>query len=91
MKLIQRLCLVLLSGLVLVSCFRQNSSDSDDDNSPIPVGAFLSLTGTDASFSSSTQKGMELAIDQINSKGGVKGRHLKLIIKDDQGKPETAV
>ncbi|MCB0384854.1 MAG: ABC transporter substrate-binding protein [Bdellovibrionales bacterium] len=86
----QRLCLVLLSGLVLVSCFRQNSSDSDDDNSPIPVGAFLSLTGTDASFSSSTQKGMELAIDQINSKGGVKGRHLKLIIKDDQGKPETA-
>ncbi|MCB0365232.1 MAG: ABC transporter substrate-binding protein [Bdellovibrionales bacterium] len=88
--MVRRFCLVLLPCLLLVSCFKRDSSDSDGDNSPIAIGAFLSLSGTDASFSGSTKKGLELAIEQINSKGGVKGRRLKLIIKDDQGKPETA-
>ena len=90
MRMVRRFCLVLLPCLLLVSCFKRDSSDSDGDNSPIAIGAFLSLSGTDASFSGSTKKGLELAIEQINSKGGVKGRRLKLIIKDDQGKPETA-
>ena len=35
------------------------------------------------------KQGAELAIEQINAKGGVLGRPLELISRDDQGKPVT--
>ncbi len=37
------------------------------------------------------KKGMELALEEINSKGGVKGKKLELIIRDDGGNPGEAV
>ncbi len=37
------------------------------------------------------KQGAELAIEQINAKGGVLGRPLELISRDDQGKPGEAV
>jgi len=37
------------------------------------------------------KNGAELAIEQINAKGGVLGRPLELVSRDDQGKPGEAV
>lgn len=37
------------------------------------------------------KKGMELAIEQINAKGGVNGQKLELIIRDDNATPGDAV
>ena len=37
------------------------------------------------------KKGTELAIDMINSAGGVLGKKLEIISRDDQGKPGEAV
>jgi len=37
------------------------------------------------------RNGAELAIEQINAKGGVLGRPLELVSRDDQGKPGEAV
>lgn len=37
------------------------------------------------------KKGMELAIEQINAKGGVNGQKLELIIRDDNANPGDAV
>jgi branched-chain amino acid transport system substrate-binding protein len=37
------------------------------------------------------KQGAELAIEQINAKGGVLGRPLELVSRDDQGKPGEAV
>jgi len=37
------------------------------------------------------KKGMELAIDEINAAGGVNGRKLQLIIRDDNANPGDAV
>jgi len=37
------------------------------------------------------KKGMELALEEINSKGGVKGKKIELIIRDDGGNPGEAV
>lgn len=53
----------------------------------IKVGEFASLTGKEASFGQMSHHGTELAIDEINSKGGVLGRKLQLITEDDQSKP----
>lgn len=37
------------------------------------------------------KKGMELALEEINSSGGVNGKKLQLIIRDDNGNPGDAV
>ena len=37
------------------------------------------------------RKGMELALDEINAAGGVHGRKLELVIRDDNGNPGDAV
>lgn len=60
----------------------------------IKVGEFASLTGGSASFGQSSHKGTALAIDEINSTGGVLGKKLKLLTEDDQsqaGQPATIV
>lgn len=60
----------------------------------IPVGEFASLTGGSASFGQSSHKGTELAIDEINARGGVLGKKINLITDDDQsqaGQPATIV
>jgi branched-chain amino acid transport system substrate-binding protein len=56
----------------------------------ILVGHVGSLTGNEATFGDSTDKGIQLAIEEVNAKGGVKGKPLALKTYDDQGKPEEA-
>ncbi len=56
----------------------------------ILVGEYGSLTGSEATFGLSTNKGIRMAFDEINEKGGVKGKKIKLITEDDQGKPDEA-
>jgi branched-chain amino acid transport system substrate-binding protein len=57
---------------------------------PILIGEVGSMTGTEASFGQSTHKGVQLAIDELNAQGGIKGRKLRDLSIDDQGKPEEA-
>ena len=54
----------------------------------ILIGEFGSLTGNDATFGLSTNKGLRMAFDEINAKGGIKGKKIKLITEDNQGKNE---
>jgi branched-chain amino acid transport system substrate-binding protein len=56
----------------------------------ILIGEVGSLSGAEATFGDSTHKGIELALKQINAKGGVKGRKLAVKVLDDQGRPEEA-
>jgi len=57
----------------------------------IVIGEVGSMTGPEATFGQSTHKGIQLAIDEVNAKGGIKGKKLRLRSVDDQGKPEEAV
>jgi branched-chain amino acid transport system substrate-binding protein len=61
----------------------------------ILLGEVGSLTGSEATFGISTQRGIQMAIDEVNAAGGVKladGTQKKLDVRvyDDQGKPEEA-
>ena len=56
----------------------------------ILVGEYGSLTGSTATFGLSTNKGIKMAFDEVNEKGGVKTKKIKLITLDDQGKPDEA-
>ncbi len=55
------------------------------------IGAIMPLSGDIAVYGLNMQKGIDLAFDQINSKGGIKGKTVKVIYEDNQGDPGMAV
>lgn len=65
-----------------------------EDTGPIKIGHYASLTGKDAAFGVATRKGVLLALEEINAKGGVLGRQLEYLVEDiqsKQGESSTAV
>jgi branched-chain amino acid transport system substrate-binding protein len=57
----------------------------------IKIGFNAPLTGFAASDGKSASEGAKLAVQQINSAGGVNGKMLELVIYDDQAKPAQAI
>ncbi|MCK5098713.1 MAG: ABC transporter substrate-binding protein, partial [Desulfobacteraceae bacterium] len=57
----------------------------------IKIGAGGVVSGDLAPYGISAVRGYELAIDDLNSKGGILGKKVELIIGDDVCKPEVAV
>lgn len=60
------------------------------DNSTIKIGEINSYKAQPA-FLEPYKKGMELAVTQINAGGGIQGKKLELIIRDDNANPGDAV
>lgn len=56
----------------------------------IRVGVFNSLTGGTATFGISSTQGAQMAADEWNSRGGLLGKKIELIVEDDQSKPDEA-
>jgi branched-chain amino acid transport system substrate-binding protein len=56
----------------------------------ILIGEVSSLTGAQATFGVSTHQGVELAVEQVNSRGGIKGKRVVVRVYDNQGKPEES-
>ncbi|MBI5770713.1 MAG: ABC transporter substrate-binding protein [Verrucomicrobia bacterium] len=54
---------------------------------PIKLGEVGPLTGKEAAFGQSAHKGITLAIEEINARGGVLGRPLAIASEDNQSKP----
>ena len=57
----------------------------------IKVGIPNSLTGRHSPFGQHMKRAFDLALDEINAAGGVKGRPIEWVHVDDQSKPETAL
>ena len=59
-------------------------------SAPIRIGEINSYTAQPA-FTLPYRSGWELAVDEINRDGGVLGRRLEVISRDDAGTPQTAL
>jgi len=57
---------------------------------PIRIGEVNSFK-SQPSFMEPYKRGMDLAVDEINAAGGVNGRKLQVIVRDDNGNPADAV
>ena len=75
-----------LLSLSLLGC-----SGGKDEPKEIVVGEFGSLTGPEATFGISTRNGIDLATEELNAKGGIANIKVRVVVEDDQGKPETTV
>jgi branched-chain amino acid transport system substrate-binding protein len=78
--------MVILSA-VLLACAMFSCGKNEDE---IRVGEFGSLTGTTATFGISTKNAIDLAIEETNAAGGIEGKTIRVIVEDDQGRPEEA-
>jgi branched-chain amino acid transport system substrate-binding protein len=89
-----------LALLALVACEKKNETTPGADQKPVAVaktdddtiliGEVGSLTGKEAAFGISTRNGIDIAVEEANQAGGVKGKKLQVRVYDDQSKPEEA-
>jgi branched-chain amino acid transport system substrate-binding protein len=80
------MCFAVLS-LVAAGCGDDTATSTD----PIKIGQIVSLTGNYSPLGSENKKSVELAVEKVNSDGGVLGRKLEVTVKDDQSKPDQSV
>ncbi|MEK6960557.1 MAG: ABC transporter substrate-binding protein [Nanoarchaeota archaeon] len=70
--------LFLLTALLLSGCAEKKV----DSSGAIRIGAVLALTGWGAPMGNNMFEGATLAIEQVNSAGGIRGRPLQLEVED---------
>jgi branched-chain amino acid transport system substrate-binding protein len=58
---------------------------------PIKIGALLSVTGPASFLGGPEARTLEMAVEDLNARGGLAGRPVQLIVKDTGGSPEKAV
>lgn len=85
-----RVFLIVL-GIVLIACvvfllLRNHPSPSRE----IRLGSVLPLTGSAAVWGQNAKMGMDLAVSEINARGGVNGKTLHILYEDSQSDPKTA-
>lgn len=83
---------LLLAGAMLAGSFAGCSGKtSSSDEKTLLIGGTGPLTGDYATYGISVQQGAQIAVDEINEKGGVNGYTVKLEMEDDQADPQQAV
>jgi len=83
MKAVKILAVVLLSCMVLAAPALAKDT--------IKIGAILAVTGPASFLGAPEAKTLEMMVEEINKKGGIKGKQIELIIKDSGANPEKAL
>ncbi|MBP1721232.1 MAG: branched-chain amino acid transporter substrate-binding protein, partial [Deltaproteobacteria bacterium] len=76
---------VVLAFLFLISVAVPSGAQNT-----LKIGAPQPMTGPDAPFGSKFKKAYDLALEEINAKGGVQGKKIEVIIEDHQAKNPLA-
>jgi branched-chain amino acid transport system substrate-binding protein len=77
--------LILISIFSIVGLMIAEASSSET----VKVGIVLPLTGDQAKFGEIEKNSFDLALEEINAAGGIKGKKLELVMEDDSGRPEV--
>jgi branched-chain amino acid transport system substrate-binding protein len=83
-----RMCFKILGTFLLIASSFPVVVRAQQDK--VIAGAILPMTGPLAPIGSQISDGMNFAVASINQRGGVNGRPLDVIVRDDQGAPGAA-
>jgi len=78
-------------AILILSILISTGTGCEKKENPIKVGFVGGLTGRLSDLGTAGRNGVILAVEEINSKSGIHGRPVELIVKDDQQNPETAL
>ena len=70
-------------SLLLTGCTAKNDE--------IVIASLNPMTGSSSQFGQMKVKGMKIAVDKINSEGGIRGKHIVLKEYDEKGSPKVAL
>src|ERR1700709_2305537 len=81
---------ILTVGALLgsVAAFSSAPAVAQED---LKIGVAQTFDGPSGYYGEASWKGMQVAADIINERGGVNGRKFNFIVEDDQGKPATGI
>ena len=82
---------VVAIAVAAVGCHDHHGHEEPPVAGPIRVGFITSLTGNYSALGSEDKKAVELAVEQINAAGGLLGRQVELVTRNDQTQPDQAV
>lgn len=68
--------------MTLTACIQQK---------PVTIGFVASLTGSTSELGVNGRNGLMMAVEEINDAGGINGRKVEVVVKDDQNDPETGL
>jgi branched-chain amino acid transport system substrate-binding protein len=88
MSITRRQALASAGAAALVSGLAKPAIAAKD---PIQIGYLPALTGPSSATGVGINRGIQLAVKEINDAGGVDGRQLELITRDTQSDPTKAV
>src|ERR1700692_1064645 len=57
----------------------------------VKLGLVAAMSGQSAKSGEAIVRGLSLAIDEINAKGGIRGQKLELVVRDDESNPAKGV
>lgn len=80
----KKVVLLLMALMVMFGCKKK-------EDEPIKIGALFAVTGPAAFLGEPERNTAQMVIDEINAKGGINGRKLKLIAYDTVSDPSKAV
>lgn len=83
----RRRALKLLGGTAVASAFATTTRAAD----PVKIGLSAAFSGPNAAAGQAMQRGADLAMAEINAAGGVLGRQLSLVIRDNEHKLDRGV
>ncbi len=84
-KLSRRL---LLAGVALSLTIAAPAFAADDT---VKLGLVAAMSGQSAKSGEAIVRGLSLAIDEINAKGGLLGKKVELLVRDDESNPAKGV
>ncbi|MGD0884844.1 MAG: ABC transporter substrate-binding protein [Thermodesulfovibrionales bacterium] len=81
----------MVNLIVSAACFMTFCASPSAAKETIKIGAILSVTGPASFLGAPEARTLEMLVQEINARGGIKGSKIELIIKDSGSSPEKAV
>lgn len=87
MKVFSRKYCLLLVIIMIIGLVSGCTNSASND---IKIGMVYELTGNTASYGTSAADGAKLAFKEINAKGGILGKQIKIVTADNKGEPSES-
>jgi len=97
-KLLALIVVTTMVATMSVGCGSSSSTKSTTGTSstesttgstePIKIGAIQPISGPVSAYGTQSRDAINMAVEEINAKGGVLGRPLEVIVEDDEANPE---
>jgi branched-chain amino acid transport system substrate-binding protein len=83
--------ITLISILVLMGAVALNTHVLASSKEDIVIGIITPMSGPAADFGATAREGAEVVLDELNAAGGILGRKIKVIYRDDESNPQKGV